>query len=59
MVEDGQKAQDRFFAVLFNGFSREEMEQFQQCFDRVTDNIRHFEKSSKGGVPKHGMGKAE
>jgi MarR family transcriptional regulator for hemolysin len=59
IVRDGLAAQEGFFKVLFKGFSKEEIEQFQGYFHRMKDNIRHFEGTNKGGAFKHGMGKAE
>ncbi len=42
IVEEAEKAQDDYFSILSNGFSKEELENFRSYFDRVSDNIKSY-----------------
>lgn len=39
VLDDGRAAQERFFAVLFQGFTVEDIAQMRQYTDRVRNNI--------------------
>lgn len=42
IVEEAETAQNNYFAVLSNGFSKEDLENFRGYFERVSDNIKLY-----------------
>ena len=42
IVADGQAAQKRFFDILLQGMTQEEMEGMRRCMDHIFDNINRY-----------------
>lgn len=50
VVADGQRAQERFAAILLQGLSEEERVCIRRCFDHICRNIdRYFKEAENGG----------
>ena len=39
VIGDGRRAQEKFLAVMLQGFAEDEIENMRQCFDRMQNNI--------------------
>lgn len=42
VIDDGRKAQEHFFQVMFAGLSQEEIQLMQTCFSRIQENIKKY-----------------
>ena len=42
IIVDGRAAQEQFFRILTEGFTADELDDLKRKFDRVTDNIKKF-----------------
>lgn len=42
VVKEAENAQNTFFSILSNGFSKEELENFRRCFEKVSNNIKSY-----------------
>ena len=47
IIEDGRKAQNKFFEVLTKDFTEAERTAFKEYIMRVTDNIRNYNESAE------------
>lgn len=42
IVKEAEEAQNAYFSILSNGFSKDELEHFSRFFERVSDNIKSY-----------------
>lgn len=42
VISDGRQAQERFFHIMCDGLTAQEIEVMQRCFSRIHTNIKHF-----------------
>lgn len=42
IVKEGQMAQDAFFSILTEGFSKDEIANFKHYFNRISENIKSY-----------------
>jgi len=42
ILEEANEAQDTYFSILSDGFSKEEIDIFRSYFERVTNNIKSY-----------------
>jgi len=42
ILEEAKAAQETYFSILSDGFSKEEMDNFRSYFERVTNNIKSY-----------------
>lgn len=47
IIEEGQAAQNEFFAVMLDGFSETEKENLKDCLKRVSANIKTYHDAKK------------
>lgn len=44
VVADGRAAQEKFIAILLQGFAPDEVRCMERCFERIWENINHYVK---------------
>lgn len=42
IIEEAEAAQNKYFAILSDGFSEEDLEKFRGYFERVSENIKAY-----------------